>query len=116
MDTARLAIVVVMDVISIPTNGRNRTRRTLSDSQTYASSFFISIFLYVYDHWFRVDVNPQYMQQRTPHNPTVPRHNGTYVVGDKTNMPPAHYGGAPAQDQSRFMPSDSRVNNNPDRV
>ncbi|KAF9118905.1 serine/threonine protein kinase [Mortierella sp. GBA39] len=57
-----------------------------------------------------------YMQQRTPHNPTVPRHNGTYVVGDKTNIPPAHYGGAPAQDQSRFMPSDSRVNNNPDRV
>lgn len=43
VDTARLAIVVVMDVISIPTNGRNRTRRTLSDSQAYTSSFFISI-------------------------------------------------------------------------
>lgn len=47
MDTARLAIVVVMDVISIPTNGRNRTRRTLSDSQSYASSFSLLYFMYM---------------------------------------------------------------------
>jgi hypothetical protein len=68
MDTARLTIVIDMDVISIPTNGHNRTRRTLSDSQTYASSLFISI-LYVYDRWFRVDVNPTVHAAADPSQP-----------------------------------------------
>ncbi|KAF9907169.1 serine/threonine protein kinase [Linnemannia zychae] len=52
-------------------------------------------------------------QQRTPQNPSAPRHNGSYIVGDKATMQPVHYGGAPAQDSSRFLPMENRVN---DRV